>query len=103
VVWDENLKGDALAYAGRLHYDLRLPLHFEASYGVSEQAGGTANTEGVDSRDYSVFNTGINSLLLEKKLNFKAEYVQGQSIQGIDGWDQTCLSVMARLHGCPYC
>jgi len=42
-----------------------------------------------------VFNTGINSLLLEKKLNFKAEYVQGQSIQGIDGWDQTCLSVMA--------
>ena len=95
VVWDESLKGDALAYAGRLHYDLGWPLHFEASYGVSEQAGGAPDSTGIHSEDYSVFDTGINSLLMDKNLNFKAEYIYGQNIRGIDGWDQSTLSVMA--------
>ncbi len=96
VVWDENLKGDALAYAGRLHFDRGWPLHVEASYGVSEQAGGTPDpTTGVPYEDYSVFTSGINSLLMDKKLNFKAEYLIGQNIQGVDGWDQSTFSFMA--------
>ena len=95
VDWDEKLKGDALAYASRVHYDLGLPLHFEASYGISEQAGGAPDATGAVTQDYTVFNTGINSYLLHEKFNFKAEYTNGQNIQGFDGWDQSCLTAMA--------
>ncbi|MCK9997126.1 MAG: hypothetical protein KAH56_12705, partial [Candidatus Krumholzibacteria bacterium] len=95
VTWDESLKGDALAYAGRLHYDRGLPIHVEASYGISENAGGAADSTGVETEDYSVFTSGINSLLMDNKLNFKAEYLYGQNIQGIDGWDQSTFSFMA--------
>jgi len=97
VVWDESLKGDALAYAGRLHFDRGWPLHVEASYGVSEHAGAAApDTNGIIfSEDYSVFTSGINSLLMDKKLNFKAEYLYGQNIRGVDGWDQSTFSFMA--------
>ena len=35
-----SLLGDALAYVGRVHYDRTAALHMEASYAVSEQAGG---------------------------------------------------------------
>ncbi|MCK4537999.1 MAG: hypothetical protein KAV42_04285 [Candidatus Krumholzibacteria bacterium] len=95
VVWDESIKGDALAYAGRLHYDYGLPLHVEASYGVSENAGGGPDSMGVETEDYSVFTSGINSLLLDHKLNFKAEYLYGQNIRGVDDWDQYTYSLMA--------
>jgi len=96
VVWDASLKGDALAYAGRLHFDYGWPVHVEASYGVSEQAGGAADTTtGIQSEDYSVFTSGINSLLMDKKLNFKAEYLVGQNIRGVDSWDQSTFSFMA--------
>ena len=96
VVWDASIKGDALAYAGRLHFDYGWPLHVEASYGVSEQAGGAPDTTtGIQYEDYSVFTSGINSLLMNKKLNFKAEYLSGQNIRGVDSWDQSTFSFMA--------
>jgi len=93
VIWDEDQKGDALAYAGRLHYDFGLPLHFEASYGLSENAGGLDNPDADE--DYTVFDTGFDSFLLDEKLSLKGEYVYGQDIQGVDGWEQSCFSGMA--------
>ena len=53
VTWDSDLVGDALAYAGRLHYDWGRALHVEASYGVSEQAGGFVEL-GPETEDYEV-------------------------------------------------
>ncbi len=93
VIWDQAQKGDALAYAGRLHYDMGLPLHFEASYGISENAGGAGNPAADE--DYTVFDTGFNSFLMGHDLNLKGEYVYGQDIQGVDGWEQSCFSGMA--------
>lgn len=79
VTWDSSLRGDALAYVGRLHYDHGKGLHMEAAYGVSEQAGGA----GTD--DYKVFDFGIASEF--GKWELKAEYVAGETVRGIDGWD----------------
>ncbi len=90
---DPAQKGDALAYAGRLHYDMGLPLHFEASYGLSEHAGGADNP--LADEDYKVFDTGFNSFLMDEVFNLKCEYVYGQDIQGVDGWEQSCFSAMA--------
>ncbi|GAB4371328.1 MAG: hypothetical protein Kow0062_06800 [Acidobacteriota bacterium] len=87
VTWDKSVLGDALAYAARIHYDHGLPLHFEASYGVSEQAGGPGT------EDFKVLDIGINSFLVDGRLHWNAEYIDGKNILGIDGWDQDCLTV----------
>jgi hypothetical protein len=92
VVWDENLVGDALAYAGRLHYDRGPGLHVETSYGVSEQAGGMV-MDGPTTEDYEVFGLGIASELWETGLEFKGEYLSGSDIQGEKGWDQATYSL----------
>lgn len=78
---DAKTLGDALAYAGRLHFDWGEPFHFEASYGVSEEAGGRGT------EDYEVFDAGINSYL--GPWNIKLEYIKGQNILGVKDADQS--------------
>ena len=87
MVWDTALIGDALAYAGRVHYDYGPKLHVEASAGLSEQAGGA------DTMDYKVFDIGIGSQWFDSGWEFKGEYINGTNIRGIDGWNQATLSL----------
>jgi hypothetical protein len=87
VVWDTALIGDALAYAGRVHYDHGPKLHVEGSLGLSEQAGG------VDTLDYKVFDIGISSQWWDSGWEFKGEYINGTNIRGVDDWNQATLSL----------
>lgn len=87
VVWDKALIGDALCYAGRLHYDYGPQLHIEGAYGISEQAGGP-NTE-----DYDVLDFGIASELWDTGLELKAEYIAGSNVRGVADWDQDTWSI----------
>jgi hypothetical protein len=79
--WDD-VRGDALAYAARIHYDYGPELHLEAAYAVSEQAGG------VDTEDYEVWDFGVASEWNDWE--FKFEYINGDNIQGEDGREQSC-------------
>lgn len=95
VTWDKSLVGDALAYVGRLHYDHGPKFHSEASYGISEQAGGP------DTEDYEVFDIGLGSMWYDEGLEFRVEYINGSSIKGIDGWDQENISLTAGYYLTP--
>ena len=87
VTWDKSIIGDALAYVGRVHYDYGPKLHIEAAYGVSEQAGGMAT------EDYNVMDIGIGSQFHDTGWEFKAEYIAGSNIKGIEDWDQETFSL----------
>ncbi len=86
VIWDTDVIGDALAYATRFHYDYGQAFHAEASWGMSEQAGG------LETEDYSVFGLAVASELWDYGIEWKLEYLDGSNIRGIDGWDQQTLS-----------
>lgn len=86
VVWDTDLIGDALAYAARIHYDHGPGFHIEASWGMSELAGG-AETE-----DYSVVDVGISSEVWNHGIEWKVEYIKGMDIRGVEDWDQETFS-----------
>jgi hypothetical protein len=86
VVWDRAVLGDALAYAGRLHFDMGKALHVEAAYGISEKAGGT---KGITEQDYEVFDIGAASELFDSKLELKVEYISGNNIRGVKDRKQT--------------
>ena len=72
--------GDQQAYAGRIRYDLAKTLHAEASYGVSEGAGGPGT------EDYTVWDVAL--AYWWRALTFKAEYIDGTDIRGTEGTDQ---------------
>ncbi len=78
--------GDAKAYAVRGMYDMGKMLHFEASYGKSETAGGYL-TGGVASKDYTVLDVGAAYTMQGATL--KAEYIDGKNVLGDDGRDQS--------------
>jgi hypothetical protein len=103
--------GDVLAWAARLHYDFGdggkgKPRHFEVSYGKAEEAGGPSWEEDLDEDgtvacsagecyeavDYTVFDAALNVFYLDGKLNVKLEYIKGENILGVEGWDQDCLT-----------
>lgn len=86
VTWDKSLLGDALAYAGRLHYDHGPKLHTEIGYGTSEQAGGPGT------EDYRVINAGIGSMWYDAGLELRLEYTDGDKIRGVDGWKQSTIA-----------
>ena len=86
VIWDRQVVGDALAYAGRLHFDMGRTLHLEAAYGISEKAGGTLTPT---DEDYEVFDIGAASWLFEDKLELKLEYISGNNVRGIKDRKQT--------------
>lgn len=87
VTWDKTQLGDALAYVGRVHYDHGPGLHMELAYGVSEEAGGKGT------EDYSVYDFGIASEFGRWEL--KAEYVSGEKVRGVEGWDSAAYFVNA--------
>ncbi len=74
--------GDQIAWSARVMYDLKKMLHVEASYGISEEAGG-AGTE-----DYKVWDLGVTYRPM-KNLTLKAEYISGSDLKGVNGMDQT--------------
>ena len=90
VVWDRGVLGDALAYAGRLHFDYGKPLHVELAYGISEKAGGVESSE-----DYDVLDFGVASELLESKLELKFEYITGNNVRGEKDRKQTTAVLTA--------
>jgi len=73
------------AYAIRGMFDYTEKLHFEVSYGVSENADGNASNY-ANSEDYSNINLGIDSNL--GKLSLKAEYTTAHNILGIKDYDE---------------
>jgi len=73
------------AYAIRGMFDYTEKLHFEASYGVSENADGNASNY-ANSEDYSNINLGIDSNL--KRLSLKVEYTTAYNILGIKDYDE---------------
>jgi hypothetical protein len=85
VVWDRTVLGEALAYAGRLHFDMGKTLHVEAAYGISENAGGTLDP---GDEDYEVYDIGVASELFESKLELKFEYISGNNIRGVKDREQ---------------
>ena len=89
MVWDQTQVGGALAYVGRLSYDHGPRLHSEISYGLSEEAGGPGT------EDYGVMDLGLGSMWYDRGLEFRFEYIHGSSIRGVDGWNQTSVSLIA--------
>lgn len=84
--------GDANAYMARVMFDWGQLLHAEASYGVSENAGGIKDDIiAVDSEDYTVINFGIDSHF--DRANLKAEYYDVENIRGVKGWDMNTLAL----------
>jgi hypothetical protein len=94
-----TVRGDALAYVGRVHYDYGKPFHVEASFGVSEQAGGNIDNPQTpvkeESEDYEVFGFGIASELWDSGWELKFEYIDGSDVRGVKDWDQNCYSFTA--------
>jgi hypothetical protein len=92
-----NVRGDALAYVGRLHFDYGPEVHVEAAYGVSEKAGGNIDNPTTpdfeESDDYKVFDIGVASELLDSELEVKGEYIAGTGIRGVENRDQSCYVV----------
>ncbi len=73
--------GDAMAYAGRVTYDMDESLHFELSYGSSTQ-----NSDSTD-EDYTV--TGVAGSYKTGAMTFKAEYITGSNVKGKKGSDES--------------
>jgi len=92
VVWNRAILGEALAYAGRLHFDMGKALHVEAAYGISENAGGTL---GPLEQDYEVYDIGASSELFDSKLELKVEYISGNNIRGVKDREQTAAVLTA--------
>ncbi len=70
-----NVGGDALAYAARIRLDRTPGLHWEASWGISEEAGGTGT------RDYRVWNAG--GWWQHKRWTLRSEVIRGENLLGI--------------------
>jgi hypothetical protein len=106
VVDGGTVRGDGLAYVGRVHFDWGPELHVEAAYGTSQQAGGnwdnpnTSDEE--ESEDYSVFDVGVASELWDSGVELKFEYIDGSDLRGVDGWDQSCWSATVGWLFVPY-
>lgn len=77
--------GNGNAYMARVMYDWGDILHTEASYGISEEAGG----EGTE--DYKVMNFGLDSHF--GRGNFKAEYYDTENVRGEADWDIRTLAL----------
>ncbi len=90
VIWDKKVLGDALAYAGRVHYDYGKLFHVEAAGAISEKAGGS---DTLATEDYTVFDVGAASEY--QKFELKGEFVYGTNIRGVKDWKQNCIALTA--------
>ncbi len=86
VVWNKAQLGDALAYAGRLHFDYGPALHLEGAYAVSEKAAGVETSE-----DYSVWDFGAATE--NDAYEIKLEYVSGHNVKGVADFDQDTVAL----------
>jgi hypothetical protein len=97
VTWNGGaVRGDALAYIGRVHFDWGKTLHAEAAYGISEKAGGLVPEDDPPSlpdpalnEDYEVWDVGVSSELMDSRLELKLEFISGNNIRGVRDWKQT--------------
>ena len=86
--------GNGNAYIGRIMFDWTELLHTEASYGISQNAGGIDTSKynpNTGPKDYKVFNMGIDSHF--DRANIKAEYYDTRNVRGVDGWDIKTLAL----------
>ena len=83
------------SYAVRGMFDYTEKFHIEASYALSENAGGyvATNPTPADNQDYSNINVGIDSNL--GKLSLKAEYFDASNVKGTKDWDETVYTATA--------
>jgi len=88
-------EGNGNSYAVRGMFDWTELIHFEASYALSEKAGGIATQVGEDTEDYSNFDIAFDSHFLDGA-NLKAEYISAQNIKGIKDYDEDVLSLTAQ-------
>jgi hypothetical protein len=96
VINTDQVVGKALSYVGRAHFDWGKPLHVELAYGVSQEAGGydpgdpgaLPPSPEVTTEDYKVLDFGVMTELLESRLELKFEYIDGQDIRGLKGYNQ---------------
>ena len=82
---DHN-EAEGNSYFGRVMFDWGQELHAEASYGTSPMAGGKK-----ESKDYNVFNFGLDSHF--DRSNLKFEYYDVENIQGRKGWDMSTTAI----------
>jgi len=112
-------EGNGNAYAARVMFDWTELLHIEASYGVSENAGGVngqqvykadnslidANGDSfaafattkltADTQNYESYDIGFDSSFLNGA-NIKAEYINGHNLKGKKDVDQDAFSFTAQ-------
>ncbi len=112
-------EGNGNSYAIRGMFDWTELLHVEASYALSEKAGGVegqtiykasdgfvdANGDAFaaysekkltkDSEDYSNFDVAFDSSFMNGA-NIKAEYINAHNIKGIKDYDETAFSLTAQ-------
>ena len=74
-------EGEDYAAAGRLLYDPTAALHFEASYGHSEDAGGSDASD-----NYQVFD--LAGRYRHGPFTFKGEYINRSNVRGVSDRDQ---------------
>jgi hypothetical protein len=91
--------GDGNSYAARVMFDWTELLHLEASYAMSQNAGGVeghVKSDGTvvpaDTEDYSNYDIGLDSHT-SFGANLKVEYINGHNIKGVKDWDQSTLAV----------
>jgi len=99
-------EGNGNSYAARVMFDWTEAFHMEASYALSENAGGIAGQKtyaydknngtipmillGADSEDYESYNIGIDSHFSDA--NIKLEYIEAYNIKGVKDVDEKALS-----------
>jgi len=104
-------EGNGNSYAVRGMFDWTELLHVEASYALSQNAGGIAGQTvykfdpvsgtipGVkldaDTEDYESFDFGIDSHFMDGA-NVKFEYINSSNIKGVKGYDETVMTLMAQ-------
>ncbi len=90
-------EGNGNSYAVRGMFDWTELLHVEASYALSEKAGGVAGQGKLveDTEDYTNFNVAFDSNFMDGA-NLKAEYFSAQNIKGIKDYDEDVFSVTAQ-------
>lgn len=90
-------EGHGNSYSARGMFDWTELLHFEASYAMSESAGGDEHTSasGFDTEDYESIDIGLDSHFLDGG-NVKVEYITGHNIKGEKDHDMQALTVMGQ-------
>jgi len=99
-------EGNANSYAARVMFDWTQILHIEASYALSQNAGGIkgqtlykynattgtipASTLLSSSEDYSSYDIGLDSHF--SNTNIKLEYINAHNIKGLKDNDEAALS-----------